>query len=177
MQKEIKRINNMSFNELRDELTYCDNNIKELLIRKLMKDRYLRHIKKKELINKKKEKERIKNQIYTNTIITDDNNKIIEDIDDLFNDDELNKKDYNDDDLIDKKFNKQIERDAMNNNLMNRMNSELEIRNNKKNKNKDKNILPPYDFTSQSYTHNNVIPPTDFTSKRLLKDNYNSMFY
>ena len=46
--REMIRIKNMSFRELKNELAHCRNNpTKENIIRKLMKQKYIEHKKRK----------------------------------------------------------------------------------------------------------------------------------
>jgi mannitol-1-phosphate/altronate dehydrogenase len=56
-------VNKMTFNQLRDELMNCDGNpVKELLIRKLMKEKYL------QLLERRRRNEYIKDQVRRNEI-------------------------------------------------------------------------------------------------------------
>ncbi len=122
----MEKINKMSFNELKNELHNCDNNkIKEKLIRELMFIKYQRHVIQQQENNKKHQ--RIKNKIKHQSIPT---NEIIFDSDD-FDDSDSDKRiiEYN--------------KDKTNNNLMDRMNSDMEIKQMKVSTNK-KDIVKPF---------------------------------
>ena len=64
-------LSKLSFKELQHELYLCDNSIKELIIRKLLKDKYIQHMKKKH--KKKLRITKIKKKQY-------DEKKLINDI-------------------------------------------------------------------------------------------------
>lgn len=204
---EKNKIINMTFNELRDELAYCDNNpVKNLLIRKVMKEKYEYYVNKKKFIRYQKMKARIteynnikhkiKKRIEKKNIIrqknyelekkelnrklidinninnNSDNNEILdESVNELINEslDELDENSY----LYEDKFAQEIRRDLMNNQLMDRMNSELDIRNFRKHS-VIKEFVPPFDNTkTKSYAffdNSTIIPPTDFSSNRILTD-------
>jgi hypothetical protein len=123
----------MSFNELKNELHNChDNKIKEKLIRELMLIKYKEHVIKKQ--NKiKKSKKKNNNSNNSNKVPTNE----IDDAEDVID------FDYIDDD------NNIIEygKDITNNNLMDRLNNDMEIKKIKTTKSK-KDIVKPFVNTS-----------------------------
>ena len=206
--EEIRRIKNMSFRELRNELAYCDNNpVKELLIRNLMKEKYIHCMRKKKKIEEHQKMEKrlkykkLKNIMarkydhkYRKYYIESKDSSIesimddiedVEDVEDIADNIPLREEDFNlypnhgplneleeNNGLYDKKFKDEVNKDFMNNNLMDRMNSEIDIRNIKlKNK---KDFIPPFaDNDGGMYApfHNQTnIPTTDFSTKRILRD-------
>jgi hypothetical protein len=124
----MNKINDMSFNELKNELHNCgDNKIKEKLIRELMMIKYQQYINQHKNVNrtiKIPKKKKIKtNKIPKNEVIFSDSD---------FNDDEINN-------------NKIIEygKDITNNNLMDRLNNDVEIKTMKVSTSK-KDIVKPF---------------------------------
>lgn len=183
----IARINKMNFRELRDELSLSSNNpVKSLIIRKLMKQKYLKYKKirdmniqqqKYKVIHKKQEDEITKMMVneLLDEIEKNNNDTILEVIDDTDMLDETNYDKHgplNELDpsakLFDNKFVDEIQRDHMNNNLMNRMNSDIHIQEIRRNK--LKNFETPFsDTPNDRYApfHNDptIIPSKDFTAK------------
>ncbi len=126
---------NMSFSELKQELHKSiegNDNIKEHIIRKLMEEKYREYIIKKNRNNQKKKMLKMKSK---------ENNKII---DSLFVDDGQVD---NDDDNNMQKFTSEMEKDFVNNSLMDRLNGEIELLNKKTTK-KTKGVVPPFDNSS-----------------------------
>ncbi len=205
MESEINKIKNMSFDQLREELSLCKNNpVKELIIRKMMKNRYLElKNRKQRLINQRKMKElsRIEEANYQrqfnnnleNENIVDDNlvDELFEDIQrlknrdndmvDIFNESDfkplpnhgpLNALDPNAS-LYDRKFKQEIEKDHMNNHLMDRLNSDIDIKKMSK-RNKKKNFDMPFSNNiDANYASINsdegIILSNDFSSRRLYR--------
>jgi len=157
-----KKIFNMNFNELRDELVYCDNNpIKEMLIRKLMKEKYVYYIKRKQRIENEKrlynliqQKEQQKQFIKQDNMSMSSEDIYFEENDFNFLPDHgpLNELDKNN--TINDRLKNEIDRDHFNNNLMERMNSEIDIikLNNKRPKDA---ILKPYEISTKGPFDNN----------------------
>lgn len=188
MDSYVDKINRMTFRELRDELSLSsDNPVKNLLIRKLMKKKYLEYKKRKEDAMKSKvikPKKQLKNKGASDEISIRLANELLDDIQRNDGDDimeivgEFNENDFkmhgplNDLDprarLYDKKFAGEIERDQLNNSLMNRMNSDIYIQDMRKNKRKT--FETPFsnepDEKHAPY-HNDptIIPGDDFTTK------------
>ena len=116
-----KDLNKMTFRELKRELTQCNDPQRSMTIRVLMRNIYKNYIQHKQPAS-----------------LTDEDlvNQIL---------DEYKKKQYIPPDFGDdkKKFKEEIEKDSLNNGLMNRLNGELHMRKNK-NKNKQRDFLPPF---------------------------------
>lgn len=128
---EVNKINNLTFKELRNELAKSKGDpLREHLIRNLMFIRYNQHIQNKQKIQKVqviKPKSDIKVPI---------DNNIVNLVDDLMNDNEEVISELHDTrDII------EYERDKANNNLMERLNSDISIRTSKI-KNKTEFLLP-----------------------------------
>ena len=205
MDAYIDKINKMSFQRLRDELSICvDNPVKNLLIRKLMKQKYIEYKKRKEIYEMKKRNNY--NKIKKRKIIEDNTsrmlaeelledinknnelraneineinemNEILEFMDEINNNQErvYDHGPLNDLDpsarLYDQKFTEEIEKDEMNNNLMNRLNSDIYIQEMRKNKRK-KFETPFSNGPDEKYASfqmdPTIIPNQDFSNKRLL---------
>jgi len=172
--KYINSIQNMSFNELRDELMNCDNNpIKEYLIRRLMKEKYIYYKKRKNyIINKRHQLEKERYELFKkhieNSIEEQEEPVYLKDDDYISPLENSDIRNHNFSNLYDKKFTNEIEKDRVNNNLMDRMNSELEIR--KFNSNVKKDFEPPYDSAGKSLVNINTITPNNFSSKRIIRN-------
>jgi len=160
---EIARINRLTFKELRNELANCKNNhVKESLVRHLMYIRYNQYIQKKneedriKREHKKRQIEKIKKHVeekykrkeLVNNVKRDD---IFDDIDDedknMASLSELVNEvvEEEEDNLFDSRGISEYDRDFTNNNLMERLNSDITIRTNKPKIEKSrKDIIPPY---------------------------------
>jgi len=180
----ITKINRMNFRQLQEELSVSSGNpVKSLLIRKLMKQKYLRYRKIKEM--SKQKQQRLANPdirideesiMMANELINEierSNNDAILEVVDEFTEDDFNRHGpLNELDpsasLHDDKFADEIQRDQMNNHLMNRMNSDIHIQEIRRNK--LKNFETPFsDAPNDRYApfHNDptIIPNKDFTAK------------
>jgi len=171
---KINKINNMTFQELRNELAECNNNpIKELLIRNIMKQKAIKYI----VIKKKQKLKQRKTKILNNN----NDNEEYELVDDMLDDDIISQDIYLSENDIkslpdhgplneleenESIKEKQQARDLLNNNLMNRMNAELNIRKSKKNKTKKEVISPFADDVGMNYApynyQDNIV---DFSNK------------
>lgn len=155
---KIRYLSKMSFNQLKKELPKCKNKNEELIIRKLMKKKYLKYMKMKKI----KKKTNIY-QLADDLLMDIKNNKVNDDnIDNIVN--MFDESDFKDtpnfpslneldptnelaneldgDELYDKKFKEEIKRDQLNNNLMNRLNSDIDIQSMRKKY--KKNIEVPF---------------------------------
>ena len=149
----MNKINNMTFNELKNELHNCgDNKIKEKLIRELMLIKYQQYINQKQNQINKPNKILKQRKIKTNKIPT---NEI------TFNDD-----DFNDNDEIDNNDNKIIEygKDVTNNNLMDRLNNDVEIKTMKVSTSKRDVVKPFVNSSCDTYATFKQEPGTDIKS-------------
>lgn len=182
---------NKTFKELKKKLLNINNPIEEKIIRQIMKERYIQYISyKNNIINKTYTNNNNNNNINNKNY---NNNKLPNDICELTDDDielfpkmkSLNELDELDDiytnfesvNLYDKKFETEIKRDKVNNSLMDRMNSNLDIKNiMKKKKTIDINFELPYENTLNDisnnklykpFINNNIISPNDFSNNRL----------
>jgi len=134
---EIDRINNLTFKELRSELVLAKGDpLKEYLIRNLMLIRYNRHIHNKH------------QPIITKPIIKTQFNQI--DVSDLV-DDLMNDNQEIIEELHDNRPIVEYERDKANNNLMERLNNDMDIRNTKINKKKPEFLLPYSNDPGENY--------------------------
>lgn len=128
-----EQINNMSFAELKNELYKCENNpIKEKIIRELMLIRYQQHINTQKQIKKtKKPKKQIKPiQAIEVCSFSDDDFEFDSDDD---GDGERNIIEY--------------DKDVTNNNLMDRLHNDMELKKLKPSKSK-RDIIKPFATTS-----------------------------
>jgi len=160
---EIKRINNMTFKELRNELANCGHNkTKENIIRNIMYARYKKHIENKMMIERSKQL-----QITRQQKIKEDQIKIMQQTnneDNLslnsedfeikprlqpLNELEEGNNEYNN--IHDTREIQEYDRDMTNNNIIDRLNSDIDIRTSR-NKTIEYKLVPPYsDGTSDNY--------------------------
>ena len=140
----IVDLSKLSFKELKKELYNCKNDpIKELTIRQMMRERYIAHLKKKKFREQHYlKKTRINNQESDRLI-----EELIEEMDDIDNNDDnqdylYNRRMTNKKKSINDIHKKETNNDFLNNNLMKRMNGEMDIRKNKKNISRA--FIPPY---------------------------------
>jgi hypothetical protein len=178
----IAKINKMNFRQLQEELSISSNNpVKSLLIRKLMKQKYLRYKKIRELANQQQRVKPRKNIDEESIMMANElleeigkgNNDTVLEVVNEFTDDDFNRHGpLNELDpsasLYDSKFADEIQRDQMNNHLMSRMNSDIHIQEIRRNK--LKNFETPFsDTPNDRYApfHNDptIIPNKDFTAK------------
>jgi|688.fasta_scaffold661470_2 hypothetical protein len=154
--RDLIKINKMTFKELRNELVKSnDDLVRSSLIRNLMYLRYIQHLQKKQqYINNKKEykkkqilkiKRKIEKQYKNDLIENSDINDLINDN----NEDELNEHDFKFSDIIDEEEmhdNRDIReytRDYLNNDLMERLNGDIMIKTMKPTAKND-NLIKPY---------------------------------
>jgi hypothetical protein len=162
----INKIKDMTFEELREELVNSRNNpTKELLIRKLMLQKWNENLVKKKQIReqkiiekqkrieklKEKIKKKVESEINKNNKIKKDNeedNVEIKEEEKLLNELMDDVKDFNIEETNKEREYTKYERDHLNNNLINRMESEFNLR---KIKN-EKSFIPPYsDDAGENY--------------------------
>nr|QBK89175.1 MAG: hypothetical protein LCMiAC02_02690 [Mimivirus LCMiAC02] len=164
-----KKLTDLTFNELRNKLFKCNDNLQEYIIRRIMKDKYIKYkLKEKELLERRSEKEyKIKEYKLEN-----ENDIINELVNNIEKNDKYKYK-YKDNykSLNREMSRKQIldlcENDDVNNNLMNRMNNERDIRMNKKfiNKPNKHPLITPYSNGHTQYAqYNNNVNITDFNT-------------
>ncbi|QKF94068.1 hypothetical protein QKU48_gp0610 [Fadolivirus algeromassiliense] len=185
---ELNKINKMTFSQLRNELALCNDPIKEKLIRNLMYIRYKQHINNKikmeEMTRQKKMKmieRENRNRIKTMEQVNDNQNMMdmLDDQDNISIDpDEYEIKQNNislnelDDEnmLFDKRDITEYERDAVNNNIVDRLNSDIDIRTMRENRNTKKEFVMPYsDDVSGNYApfnENKKLPINNFSNIR-----------
>ena len=201
--QEIDRINKMTFHELRNELAYCGNNkVKEDLIRHIMFQRYQKHIELKnqieyikqqkkqryiEKLKRQQEKEYKKRLAYekknNQKLKEPDDDNVSLDSTDFVNTGTIIKPmneldDINGNGLFDKRDITEYDRDLTNNNLVDRLNSDIDIRTKRNTgrgiSNKDKkqvDFVPPYaDTAGDNYA------PFDSILKSSKKDFSNIRF-
>ena len=148
---EVSRINNMTFGELRNELANCNNNpVRQKLIRNLMVIRYNQHLEKKQHYNKlKAQKELKKNPLLKSNFTNQSGDEISFDENDFKNlkpnHGSLNELESNDE-LFDSRNITEYDRDHANNNLMERLNTDMNLIKNKKQSTKD--FMTPYSNNS-----------------------------
>lgn len=120
--EEINSLVDMSYNEMKQELKMCgDNKLKEMIIRNLMKEKYINCMKKKKLIDEKVNKE------------------IRESVMSKYKKNQLSDEDFKTEITVKQSTNKKR---SINNDLMNRMNSEMDIIKHRTSKSKP---APPYE--------------------------------
>jgi len=159
-------LSKLSFDELREELYKCNNDpIKELIIRKIMRNIYINHLKKNKLIKQQKQflikqKREQKRQIMKKKIMKrykQESNKLVNELIDEMDKENDDTKIYKQNYLYNRKmgykknikqdskndvYKKEINNNVLNNNLMSRMDGEIFIRKNKRNM--EKSFIPPY---------------------------------
>jgi hypothetical protein len=191
---DIERIQNMSFNQLKKELPYCKNNpSKELYIRNIMREKYIRYKKKKKLMVEKNRRQPLfidskSTTINESTTFNEINNlgnepirSILNDVVDPFpEDNKNNRNDFNLNESMEPrdpkkhKYKEEVDKDFLNNNLMDRLNSDIDIRKIKTRNKRD--FVPPFsndiggDFAP--FVYDKKIPQSDFSNKRILNDNF-----
>lgn len=135
---DIERINNMTFKQLKEELSKNKNNkVREMIIRKSMYIRYHQHMKKKISDNTQKVPSNKPLIPFIPNFDLSDFNSNDSSIDEP---DNLNQDDRESD-------TQPFGRDYTNNGLMERLNSDLDIRTMKMPPNK-KDFIPPYSNTT-----------------------------
>lgn len=190
MNNDVDRLKKMSFNELKIELrNNIDNPVREYAIRKMMKDKYEKHLQEKNRIKIQEQK-----KIYNQKL----DDEILNILDDKSNssDQSSNSSSESSDssesieapttfrDVSPDKFKEKIKNDYVNNNLMQRLNSDIDItsmRNKKNTRNRaidihnnwtrNKNdIVPPFDtdYGDAYAPFDTNIPTNDFSNKRLI---------
>ena len=154
---EINRINNMTFKELRNELANCGHNkTKENIIRNIMYARYKKHIENKMMIERSRQLQIMKQQqMKENQIkMMQQNNNDNEDNLSLNSNDfeikphlpplnELEKGNNEYDNIYDTREIQEYDRDMTNNNIIDRLNSDIDIRT-ARNKKIEYKLIPPY---------------------------------
>lgn len=168
-QKDYKMLEYLSFKDLKNELKVCRNPEKELIIRKLMKDKAIKYKLKKQDNNLKYNRQPIKKQ----SVNFDTNAYVKSILDELDDDGSLDDKDIYQDgidgrDGIDKrKKNKKkyMKKDLVNNSLMDRMNNELDLRKYRK-KGKKEFLMPFAENAGNDYASfkGNNRPITSFSN-------------
>lgn len=164
----LVQLNKLTFKELKTELKKNNDPMKEKIIRQLMKNKYIKYINYKKSINDCELNDDDFAQPLPNKI------KTLNELDDNF----VN---CSSGAINDKKFDTEIKRDQVNNNLMDRLNSDLYIKDIMKPIKKyptgySPNKMPltkPYEevLNNQSFTpfnNSNIIPNNDFSNKRLI---------
>jgi hypothetical protein len=138
------KINNLTFRELRNELANCgDNKIKATIIRNIMYERYVQHMNYKQQYINKLEQKRSKKH---NKQIHDQNNKQSNDVELLTPDDfDIISKESNNINEPNKK--QEYGREAVNNNIISRLDGDIDIRN-ARNKKVELDFVPPYANTA-----------------------------
>jgi hypothetical protein len=180
---EITRINKLTFKELRNELANCKNNpVRETLIRNLMYIRYNQHLHKKQQLiqlkkeHKKKQISKIKNKLEEKYKRNGDALNFDDEIDFNENDfktlkppfEPLNELDKTDE-LFDSRDITEYDRDYANNNLIERLNIDADLRKIKpKFKNKN-DFMTPYSNDSGG----NYAPFND--NSRSQKNNFSNI--
>lgn len=171
------KIKMMTFGELRVELSKSmDNPVKEMVIRELMLMRYNQHIQKKIVMEQRQQAIKQKQLAKQNKRVEEE-----EIIEFTKNDFEIKPKlnslneldDFDKDDLYDDRDITEYERDKFNNNLMDRMNGDIDIRTNKK-KQISMDFPPPYSNNSgDNYApfHSKQKPKNDFSNIKINKNN------
>lgn len=180
----------MNFYQLRNELSYCDDPVKELLIRKMMVREYtkLKHNKinkHKRYVRNNRSSDKITNNLtdnLTDNLADDLYNEIIKQND--MNPNIFDETDFNPipnhgplNDLdpnakrFEGKYKEEIKRDSMNNNLMDRLNNDIDIQMNRVNKRKL--FETPFSNENGGNFANikedlSIISPTDFSSRRFI---------
>lgn len=175
---EITRINNLTFRELRNELANCQNNpVRETIIRNLMYIRYNQHLQKKQQLEKIKKEQRrkqiskIKNKLEekykTNDMLRVDDFIDQSDEEINFNEsdfktlkpvhgslnelDDDNGNDNDNNELFDSRAITEYERDYANNNLMERLNIDMDLRKIKVESKKKEFVTPYADTVGGNY--------------------------
>lgn len=164
--RETYRISRMSFRELKRELHNCQNSPqKELFIRRLMKKRYLE-------AKAKLQAQQISQTASYGYLGDDDDDEIVFTADDFEPEepqpmesfDEWDKQNFSSASSDDERY-KKIQKDDLNNNLLDRMNSDIDINRNRRRKH---DFVPPFaddsggtyaPFSEQSP---GIIPGNDF---------------
>lgn len=151
--RTTKQINNMSFNELKNELSNCYNNpIKEKLIRELMLIKYNEHIILQQQNKTKKHSPSIKQKIMEPIEVPyNDNDFSLDDLDSNNSSEKIN----NFERTLPIEYNKtkiiEYDKDVTNNNLMARMDSDMEIKKMKVSSSKKDLIKPFVNATCDNY--------------------------
>lgn len=168
--KAVAHINNMSFSELKTELQNCYNNpIKEKIIRELMVLRYKQHTqaqqqRKVKQVHKQQQKQiKLQQQQQSQQQIPKPDFELKDDFDvDTFSldeDDDYNFN-FNTNDFIEYK------KDTTNNNLMDRMNSDMEIKKMKVSTDKRDIMKPFVNSVCDNYATFKNEPGTDIKNFR-----------
>jgi len=162
---DSERIKKMSFKDLRNELANCNNPIKAKIIRSLMVLRYNQHMERKRFIQMKQQeryhrimiKQQQEQTMRNNNDNNDNDNNVNELEENIMLDDDdfdikpkfgsLNELDEqsNDSDFRPIREIKEQDRDKLNDNLVSRLNNDLELKyHNEKSKQEKVDIVPPF---------------------------------
>jgi hypothetical protein len=187
--QDQNKLEQLTFKELKNELQKSDGNpVRENIIRQLMKNKYIKYIKYKKSLGITTK------DIENCTLNNDDFNQL--NVNKVKTLNELDTRHNNKfDKKFDKKFDIEIKRDSLNNNLMDRLNGDLYIKNvlklpsrsqnasntindinNNINGNMNKYIHKPYEEINNTNTSfvpfndSNIIPNNDFSNKRLVNN-------
>jgi hypothetical protein len=183
-------LNNMTLAELNMELAESDGNpVKQLIIKKIINQKQQKRIIGPAKLNKQTEQSYI-NKIekeqqdiadhLVNKYCNDDEDDL-DFIDSLIDRDNQDNKYDQDNDSPDEdiKFKQEINRDKVNNKLTDRLNSDIDIIKNYKNRTKNKsNMLSPFASTDNSsefasWQNMNNIPSNDFSNNSLYSRTFN----
>lgn len=142
--KTFNEINNLSFSELKQELYKCHNNpLKEKLIREIMYAKYNKHVNDQQL-NKQRVDTKMRNNIRKTEPVKIPGSDPSWKISEIFTNDSSSEEDavnYNDR-FFDQPY-IEYKKDITNNNLMDRLNADMEIKKIKMTSHK-KNIIKPF---------------------------------
>jgi hypothetical protein len=167
MNQEIERINRLTFRELRNELTKCNNDpVKEKIIRNLMLVRYKQHLERKRLRELKKIEYQQKQSEQTNDFFPFDDDDFAKPSFESLN--ELDDEKSNELLFSNRKIEEQ-DRDHVNNSIVERLNGDIDIKE-MRNKKKKPNIVSPYtNFPGDNFAPFNSkqkVPKKDFSNMR-----------
>jgi len=163
---ESEKIKKMTFNELRNELAKCNNNpVKEKIIRSMMVLRYNQHMERKRYIQMK-QAEKYQKMIIKQQQMQHNNANNVNNVNNVNNESDenivLDENDFdfikptykslnelddqsNDEDFRPVREIKEQERDKLNDNLVSRLNNDMELKNNNEKNKQDKvDIVPPF---------------------------------
>lgn len=160
---DINSINNLTFGQLRNELANCNDPIKEKLLRNIMLIRYKQHLR-----NKTKYNVSNKTNNYNQFPLNENDFELTPNIN------TLNEVQENDD-LYDNRDINEYDRDLTNNNLMNRLNSDIDIYTKGMSKQKP-DFIPPYiNNVGDDYASLGAFQGAPFINKSRPTNNFNNI--
>jgi len=177
---ELERINKLSFRQLKNELSKCDNPIKERIIRNLMVVRYKEYLDKKKMISSHYKPQQTQltqqneNSFNENPFNEDDfyvapKIKSLNELDD-YKEQQLKQLQRKNNELTTNRKIKEQSRDKVNNSIVERLNGDIDINEMRSYKKRPSVVSPYTNFPGDNYASfksNENVSNKDFRNKKI----------